>query len=70
MHHPQRRVAVLDIAHQQPDGVQVVDLVELGALALHLLVDRVQVLGAARDLGLDAHLGQLLAQDPHGLVDE
>ena len=40
-------VTVLDVADQQPDGVQVVDLVELGALALHLLVDRVQVLGPA-----------------------
>ena len=45
--HAQGRVAVLHVANQQPDGVQVVDLVELGALALHLLVDRVQVLGPA-----------------------
>ncbi len=66
----QRRVAVLHVADQQADGVQVVDLVELRPLALHLLVDAEEVLGPAADLGVDPYLGELLAQDAHALVDE
>ena len=58
MGHAQRGVAVLDLLHEAADGVDVVDLLEAGALALHLLVDAVDVLRAALQLGLDAGLGQ------------
>ncbi len=47
----QRRVAVPDLVDQQADGVDVVDLAELRALALHLLPDAVDVLRAALQLG-------------------
>ncbi len=70
MHHAQGGVGVLHLLDDQPDGVQIVDLAELSALALHLAGDAVQVLGPAADLRLDADLGQLLAQDGDALVDE
>ena len=50
----ERRVAVADVVDEDPDRVDVVDLGELGALALHLLVDAVDVLGAALQIGIDA----------------
>ena len=50
----ERRVAVRDVVDEDPDRVDVVDLAELGALALHLLPDAVDVLRAALELGLDA----------------
>jgi hypothetical protein len=50
--------ALDDHAH----GREVVDLVELAALLRHLVVDRVEVLGAARDLGRDPDLLQLAPQ--------
>src|SRR6185436_17718477 len=64
------RVAVLDIVHEDADGVQVVDLGELGTLALHLLRNRIQVLRSSADLRADADLLKLLAQDADALVDE
>ena len=54
VHDAQRRVAVADLVDEQADRVDVVDLAELRALALHLLPDAVDVLGAALELGLDA----------------
>src|SRR4029079_6061926 len=57
VHDAQRRVAVADLVDQQADGVDVVDLAELRALALHLLPDAVDVLGASLELGLDPRLG-------------
>ena len=64
---PRRAVAVArplvaaaldDHAHRR----QVVDLVELAALLGHLVVDRVEVLRAPRDLGRDVDLVELLLQ--------
>ena len=51
--------ALDDDAH----GREVVDLVELAALLGHLVVDRIEVLRAARDLRRDPDLLQLAAQD-------
>ena len=50
----ERRVAVAHVVDEQADGVDVVDLAELRALALHLLPDAVDVLRAALEVGLDA----------------
>ena len=50
----ERRVAVADVVDQDADGVDVVDLAELRALALHLLPDAVDVLRAALEVDLDA----------------
>ena len=61
--HPDRAVAVLDRVDDDAHRGQVVDLVELLALLRHLRIDGVEVLGAARDLGLDANRGQLPAQE-------
>ena len=48
------RVTVADLVDQDADGVDVVDLAELGALALHLLPDAVDVLRATLEVGVDA----------------
>ena len=70
---PERRVAVArpllaralaDDAHRG----QVVDLVELAAALGHLVVDRVEVLRARRDVRRNVRLAQLLAEDLRGLV--
>ncbi len=70
VHDAEGGVAVLHVVHEHADGVEVVDLGELGALALHLLGDRVEVLRPPADLGVDRDLCELLAQDADGLVDE
>ena len=57
--------ALADDAH----GRQVVDLVELAALLGHLVVDGIEVLRAARDLGRDVDLVELAQQLRGGLVD-
>ncbi len=59
VHDPQRGVAVPDLVHEEADRVDVVDLAELRALALHLLPDAEDVLGAALELGIDARRAQL-----------
>ena len=48
---------------------QVVDLVELATLLGHLVVDRIEVLRAARDLGRDVDLLQLGAENLTRLLD-
>ena len=61
------RVAVAHVVDEQADGVDVVDLAELRALALHLLPDAVDVLRPALDVGLDAgrlELGSQLGDRP------
>ena len=40
--HAERRVAVADLVDEDADRVDVVDLAELGALALHLFLDAVE----------------------------
>ena len=50
----ERRVTVAHVVDQDADGVDVVDLAELRALALHLLPDAVDVFRAALEVGLDA----------------
>src|SRR4051794_38976856 len=49
-----RAVGVLHRVDDDPHGREVVDLVELAALLRHLRVDRVEVLRAPEDLGVDA----------------
>ena len=62
VHHAQHEVAVLLGVDQNAQRDQIVDLVEGLVLGLHLLVDGVEVLGPAGDLGLDAGLAQPHAQ--------
>ena len=64
VHDAQRRVAVADLVDEQADGVDVVDLAELRALALHLLPDAVDVLRAALELGLDARAARAAGAAP------
>ena len=66
----QRRVAVGNLVDQHAQRVDVVDLLELGALALHLSPDAADVLGPARDVGLDAGLLERLVEHDHGSLDE
>ena len=68
--HADRAVAVLVAADEDAHRGQVVDLVELLPAPRHLHEDGVEVLGAARDLGLDADLLQVAAEDRAGLGDE
>ena len=65
----ERRVAVADLVDEEADGVDVVDLAELRALALHLLPDAVDVLRAALQVGLDAGRLELGLELGDGPVD-
>ena len=65
----ERRVAVADLVDQDADGVDVVDLAELRALALHLLPDAVDVLRAALEVGLDAGRLELRRELGDGALD-
>src|SRR4029079_13880862 len=56
------RAAVADLVDEQADRIDVVDLAELRALALHLLPDAVDVFRAALDVGLDAGRLELRSQ--------
>ena len=62
MGHTERRVAVRNRRHHYAHGAQVKELLEGKLLALHLLVDAVDVLGAPIDLRFDARRQQLPAQ--------
>ncbi len=55
-------VAVTHVVDEDADADQVVDVVEVAAADDHLLVDRVVVLGAALDLGVDAGLFEVGGQ--------
>src|SRR4029077_10588425 len=69
VHDAERRVAVADLVDEQPDGVDVVDLAELRALALHLLPDAVDVLRPALDIGGEAGRFEARAQVGDGALD-
>ena len=58
VHDAECRVTVAHVLDEQADGVDVVDLAELRALALHLLPDAVDVFRAALQVGFDAGLRQ------------
>src|SRR2546425_8878874 len=62
-------VAIAHRGGDDADGGEVVDFVELPALIVHLLPDRVEVLGAPPDLRVDADLGELAVEDRDHLVD-
>ena len=62
MDHADRAVALAVGLDEDAHGGQVVDLVELLAAPRHLLVDGVEVLGAAGDRGLDPDGLQLAHQ--------
>ena len=74
VHDAEHRVAVAlplaaRVLHDHPHRGEVVDLVELLAALDHLLVDRIEVLGAAEDLGADAGLLELARQNLARLRD-
>ena len=62
MDHPEHAVAVLDAGDEYANGEQVVDIAELLVLrdvGLGLVVDAVEVFGAAGNLGVEIGAGQL-----------
>ena len=63
-------VAVLDRVDEHAHGREVVDLAELLVVALHLLVDAVEMLRAAADVRLDVRLSELLLDLLDGRIDE
>jgi hypothetical protein len=69
VHEPEHRVTILDALGDDAQRAQVVDLLEADQLLLHLAVDAVHVLGAARDLRLDPGLGQLRLQEHDAVLD-
>ena len=62
MHDAQDVVTIGDGLGDDADTANVIDTGEGHALALHLAVDAVDVLGPAGNLGLDVFLGQFLPQ--------
>ena len=72
MHDAEGGVAVGHVLDEDAEGEQVVDLVErlgLAAVAPGLLVDRVDVLGAAGDLGPDPGVVELRAEAGRHVLD-
>jgi hypothetical protein len=65
----QRRVAVRDGLDQDADGQLIVDLVDVDAAAQHLAIDAVDVLRPPGQVGVDAVLLQLAAQDLDHALD-
>ena len=68
--HPEGGVAVGDAVDEDAQGHEVVDLVEVDALAAQLLVDRVEPLDAAFDRGFDPGGLELLGDHGLDLLDE
>ena len=68
---PEDVVAVGDGVHDDPEGIEVVELVDRLVLGLHLAVDGVDMLDAACDGAVDAHalepLGQAVLDPAHEL---
>jgi hypothetical protein len=69
MDHPECAVAIAHGTGEHAHRGQVIDLVELAPALVHLLPDGVEVLGTPGDLGLDAHLAELVVQERDELVD-
>jgi len=69
MHDAQCGVALGQLLDDHPHRGHVVDLLEAEVLALHLLVDAVDVLGSAADGAFDARIGKLGAQHLHHVGD-
>jgi hypothetical protein len=67
--HPEGAVAVPHGLRDHAHRGEIVDLVELAPALVHLLPDRIEVLGPAADARLDAHLPQLLLQEGDHLID-
>ena len=67
---PEGGVAVGDGGHHDAQGHEVVDLVEVDALAAQLLVDGVEALDAPLEGGLEAGRLQLLRHRGLDLLDE
>ena len=56
-------IALPDVLHEDPDGDQIIDLVDIHITALHLAIDGVEVLAASGHLSLDTVFDQLLGDD-------
>ncbi len=65
----QGRVAIADLVNEQPDRVDVVDLAELGTLALHLLPDAVDMFRPTLDVGHDPGCLETRSQFGDGPLD-
>ncbi len=69
VHDTERGIAIADFRDQHAHGTYVVNLAELQTLLLHLPPDRVDVLGAAVDLGLDTGHRQFILELLHHVGD-
>src|SRR5947208_7528588 len=68
MDHAESRVAVSYAVHDDTHGQEIVNMLHGAALSLHLLVERIDMLDAPFDGGLDPGLAQfLLEQTDHPL---
>ena len=65
----ERRVAILDVVDENAHRANVVERVDAGLLAAHLVPDAVDVLGPTRDLGADPRGGELALQAADDLLD-
>ena len=63
VHGAQRRITVLDRRHDEAHRDEVVNLGKVLGFVRHLLIDGIQVLRTAHDLGVDADLFHLVLQD-------
>src|SRR3546814_669562 len=70
MYSAQYAVAGIDLVDDDPERVDIHDLVEGPTLAAHLLVDAIEVFLSATDLAFDTVDGQAVAQGFFGLVDD
>ena len=69
MDHAERRIAVLHGIYNDPDGKQIIDLVDRLVLVFHLLIDTEKVLDPAVDLRLDPRVLYMLAHLIHDRLD-
>ena len=64
MQHPEGGITLTHRVHEHAGGLEIVDLIEILTPHDHLLIDRVVVLGAAGDRGVNAGLVQFLGNQP------